>query len=74
MKDLHMQKSTANAGLVFFLGLPPSYLLLDVLFRVLCLNFSFFIFFFLLFVVCCLLLSYTFQSAILNLFFGGIYE
>ena len=29
MKDLHMQKSTANAGLVFFLGLPPSCLLLD---------------------------------------------
>lgn len=74
MKDLHMQKSTANAGLVFFLGLPPSCLLLDVLFRVLCLNFSFFIFFFLLFVVCYLFLSYAFQSAILNLFFGGIYE
>lgn len=73
MKDLHMQKSTANAGLVFFLGLPPSCLLLDVLFRVLCLNFSFFIFFFLLFVVCCLFLSYAFQSAILNSM-GDVYE
>lgn len=80
MKDLHMQKSTANAGLVFFLGLPPSCLLLDVLFRVLCLNFSFFIFFFLLFVfffllfvVCYLFLSYAFQSAILNSM-GDVYE
>ena len=74
MKDLHMQKSTANAGLVSFLGLPPSCLLLYVFFSVLCLNFYFFIFFLLLFVVCYLLLSYAFQSAISNLFFGGIYE